>query len=371
MAEENGAPEGGPSASFSIGDIDIFPRETVQPKLRMGPVGNQYGQEADWVAGRVVRIISSTDPGPVQRQEDLIKAKKKASPNRTGMPDHLKSGLERLSGMDLSDLHVHYSSPEPARINALAYTRGQEIHIAPGQERHLPHEGWHAVQQMQGRVRPTMRMTGGIPVNDDEGLELEADILGSRAARLILERNQFMSRKAAEAQRQAVVMDVLEETGEPTGFLKKHVHQRIPVPYIAATQRMENGDGVIQMNGYTLSDASDPKAIKEKEVGTGRTIQFTTFTSCIGVIGKKSDGTLVGIHLVRIGSDDKAFQKSDAQTVKDRLSGLSDITIIGQTEFWEQELLDEIGGLVVSDNKDGSFSATTDKSGKIVITKES
>ncbi|MFC4599573.1 DUF4157 domain-containing protein [Cohnella hongkongensis] len=99
-----------------------------------------------------------------------------------GLPEDLKAGLEGLSGMDLSDVRVHYNSDKPARIHALAYTQGSEIHIAPGQERHLPHEGWHAVQQKQGRVRATTQAMGR-PVNDSGALEREADGMGERAAR--------------------------------------------------------------------------------------------------------------------------------------------------------------------------------------------
>ncbi|MFB9278985.1 eCIS core domain-containing protein [Cohnella cellulosilytica] len=107
---------------------------------------------------------------------------RKSAANDTGMPDDLKAGLENLSGMDLSDVRVHYNSDKPARINAMAYTQGSDIHIAPGQERHLPHEGWHTVQQKQGRVRTT-RQAKGMPVNDSGDLEREADRMGERAAR--------------------------------------------------------------------------------------------------------------------------------------------------------------------------------------------
>lgn len=101
--------------------------------------------------------------------------------NRTGMPDGLKSGLERLSGFDMSPVRVHYNSPKPAQVGALAYAQGTNIHLGPGQERHLPHESWHVVQQMQGRVRPT-RQYKGVDVNDDKGLEREADVMGARAS---------------------------------------------------------------------------------------------------------------------------------------------------------------------------------------------
>lgn len=105
--------------------------------------------------------------------------------NRTGLPDQLKAGVENLSGLSLDDVKVHYNSGKPAQLNALAYAQGTDIHVAPGQEQHLPHETWHIVQQKQGRVEPTMQMKVGVPVNDDPGLEHEADVMGSRALQRI------------------------------------------------------------------------------------------------------------------------------------------------------------------------------------------
>ncbi|MES2045236.1 MAG: DUF4157 domain-containing protein [Pseudomonadota bacterium] len=105
-------------------------------------------------------------------------------PNRTGLPDRLKEGVEAMSGMSLDSVRVHYNSSQPAQLNALAYAQGSDIHVAPGQERHLPHEAWHVVQQAQGRVRPTMQMKGNTAINDDVGLEHEADVMGARALTL-------------------------------------------------------------------------------------------------------------------------------------------------------------------------------------------
>jgi 5-methylcytosine-specific restriction endonuclease McrA len=102
-------------------------------------------------------------------------------PNHTGLPDSLKTGIESLSGMRMDSVRVHYNSAKPAQLNAYAYAQGTDIHVGPGQEKHLPHEAWHVVQQAQGRVRPTMQMKGGVPVNDDEGLEREADVMGEKA----------------------------------------------------------------------------------------------------------------------------------------------------------------------------------------------
>jgi hypothetical protein len=60
--------------------------------------------------------------------------------NKTGLPDQLKAGIEKLSGMAMDDVRVHYNSSKPAQMQALAYTQGTDIHVGPGQERHLPHE---------------------------------------------------------------------------------------------------------------------------------------------------------------------------------------------------------------------------------------
>ena len=105
--------------------------------------------------------------------------------NNTGLPDALKAGVENLSGLSLDDVTVHYNSAKPAQLNAKAYAQGTDIHVAPGQEKHLPHEAWHVVQQKQGRVQPTMQMKEGVPVNDDTALEKEADVMAEKAIKVI------------------------------------------------------------------------------------------------------------------------------------------------------------------------------------------
>jgi hypothetical protein len=103
-------------------------------------------------------------------------------PNKTGLPAQLKAGIEGLSGFAMDDVKVHYNSSKPAQLHAHAYAQGSDIHIAAGQEKHLPHEAWHVAQQKQGRVVPTTQMKGAININDDAHLEHEADVMGSKAA---------------------------------------------------------------------------------------------------------------------------------------------------------------------------------------------
>jgi hypothetical protein len=127
---------------------------------------------------------SSSQGESLQRKADMANnAAQRAEtprPNNTGLPDNLKSGIESLSGFSMDDVRVHYNSSKPATVQALAYTQGTDIHVAPGQEKCLPHEAWHVAQQMAGRVSPTTNING-MPVNDNAGLEHEADVMGEKA----------------------------------------------------------------------------------------------------------------------------------------------------------------------------------------------
>ncbi len=138
---------------------------------------------------------------------------REARPNHTGLPNQLKSGIESLSGVSLDHVKVHYNSDQPAQLAAHAYAQGSEIHVAPGQERHVPHEAWHVVQQAQGRVKPTRQMQGGVAVNDDAGLEAEADVMGQQAmsrAEPAPETMQLASQNAGTGPLQAVFINADE-----------------------------------------------------------------------------------------------------------------------------------------------------------------
>ena len=104
----------------------------------------------------------------------------KKTTNNTDLPDNLKSGIENLSDISMDDVKVHYNSSQPAQFNA--HAQGANIHLAQGQDKHLPHEAWHVVQQTQGRVQPTIQMKGEVNMNDDTELEKEADAMGAHAA---------------------------------------------------------------------------------------------------------------------------------------------------------------------------------------------
>ena len=140
-------------------------------------------QKKEASTAAAVLDASSQNEG-LQRKADMANGaaqrEEAPRPNNTGMPDNLKSGIESLSGFSMDDVRVHYNSSKPATVQALAYTQGTDIHVAPGQEKHLPHEAWHVAQQMAGRVSPTTNING-MPVNDNAALEHEADVMGEKA----------------------------------------------------------------------------------------------------------------------------------------------------------------------------------------------
>jgi hypothetical protein len=137
------------------------------------------GQRSETEGKLTQRWLSSdAAPAPQAKSEEPTAAQRK--PNQTGLPDGLKAGIEGLSGVSLDGVRVHRNSDKPAALQAAAYTQGPDIHVAPGQEQHLPHEAWHVVQQQQGRV-PATSQVGGVAINDDPGLEAEATAMGAAA----------------------------------------------------------------------------------------------------------------------------------------------------------------------------------------------
>ncbi len=172
-----------------------------QPSLEKSSPQIQHGAKFDegdsYKRSRIENYAKIANDGI---QESLVQLQSLANGNgvesapsqgRGGLPGPLKSGIESLSGISMADVRVHYNSRKPAQLQAHAYAQGSEIHLAPGQEKHLPHEAWHVVQQKQGRVKPTLQLKG-VAINDDSALEREADVMGDRA---LLGTTETMQRK--------------------------------------------------------------------------------------------------------------------------------------------------------------------------------
>ena len=206
--------------------------------------------------------------------------------NNTGLPDQLKSGIESMSGLSMDHVRVHFNSSQPAQLNALAYAQGSDIHLAPGQERHLPHEAWHVVQQAQGRVRPTLQLKDGVPVNDDVGLEREADVMGSKAlegGHRVVEAHRSVSMPTETAQR----ID-----GDATNTPELNVANNDSAP-------LANGLGSAQRGGNEMQRIADqrPEAALQRQVqawgdGSERVGQLRAWQRVAdgrGVGGKRQD----------------------------------------------------------------------------------
>lgn len=158
MAQEPTTPAATPEQSQSIS----------YPSVSSFPLPDA-GSKADAALGTVQRQSGPSANG--------------GGSNSGNLPTQLRSGVEALSGHSMSDVKVHYNSPKPANLGALAYAQGNQIHLGPGQQKHLPHEAWHVAQQKQGRVKPTMQMKSGHAINDSQQLEREADHMGAAALR--------------------------------------------------------------------------------------------------------------------------------------------------------------------------------------------
>jgi len=163
--------------------VDNRPEAVAQRKFQ--EITNNSPQ-----AKQLAQLQAVTDNYSAQQQQPIQKKE-----NNTGLPDALKSGIENLSGYSMDDVKVHYNSDKPTQLQAHAYAQGTDIHLASGQEKHLPHEAWHVVQQKQGRVKPTMQIKGKVNINDDVGLEKEADVMGAKAIQFVDNRPETIAQR--------------------------------------------------------------------------------------------------------------------------------------------------------------------------------
>lgn len=147
--------------------------------------------------------------------------------NHTGLTNKLKSNLENLSGYSMDDVRVHYNSGKPAQLQAHAFAQGTQIHLAPGQEKHLPHEAWHVVQQKQGRVKPTLQTKNKVDVNDDPGLEQEADIMGDKAAKMTGATPIAPNALSGQSSEANVQRKPLKKTSQGQDDITQLVHERV------------------------------------------------------------------------------------------------------------------------------------------------
>ncbi len=241
-------------------------------------------------------------------KQEPIQIKKE---NKTGLPDNLKAGVENLSGLSMDDVRVHYNSDKPSQVGALAYTQGTDIHVASGQENHLPHEAWHAVQQAQGRVQSTKQLKS-VQVNDDIGLEHEADVMGVR----------------------------LKENNAKRGF------QAVSMNYSIQKQQLTNSNAIQRtLKKITEIDINDLSGLKATpETGFGATVNGTVKTLKTkvnwGPLDTSGEGT--SVDAVILGPDHKLGSKTGSNGISERVQNFNKAF----TGTWKQGHLlnDGLGG---------------------------
>lgn len=245
----------GSESSFQF--VDNRPETIAQRKLQ--EMGNNSAQVSQLMVFQEManKIPKVKQAAQLQNIADNYSAQRyrpiQKKENKTGLPDNLKSGIENLSGYSMNDVKVHYNSDKPAQLQAHAYAQGTDIHLGSGQEEHLPHETWHIVQQKQGRVKPTLQMKGKIDINDNAGLEKEADVMGEKAL------NWQNHKDESSIQRKKNIKNKFNETN-PIQMKGEASFIQDPAAFMESNQLLVNfGAGI--KDTYSISEADIEKII--------------------------------------------------------------------------------------------------------------
>jgi len=237
--------------------------------------------------------------------------------NHTGLPDTLKAGVENLSGLSMDDVRVHYNSDKPAQLQAHAYAQGSDIYVGGGQERHLPHEAWHVVQQKQGRVKATRQMHGA-PVNEQPHLEREADEMGRRLVQM------------------------------PSA-----------VPVTGVLQNKSSATSVIQADtGILRPDDSDMEYVRMNVRGDGSCLFYSVFLSSVAhdMLDELRDEGLANIRPDEVEA--RVLQRAahilgvERDALRDRLDQFQADERAAIADYWTDNLDDdEVSGVLKNDIK--------------------
>jgi hypothetical protein len=120
---------------------------------------------------RLQRIIGNARTAelliPKANEDDASRAAGAETNDGTPLPSLLREQMESRFGEDLSRVRVHVSAAATRELGATAYTRGEDVVVAPGfdnfasarGQRTLMHELTHVVQQRRGGPPPMLDPT--------------------------------------------------------------------------------------------------------------------------------------------------------------------------------------------------------------------
>lgn len=213
----------GPGKRTLVGELEANAHSPVQAKAasatgaaRPAPAANINAVQLKSLESIWLKAFSPPTPEDGSVPDEQLSA----AGSGVAMPAAVQAKMERAFGMDMSGIRIH-EGPQAESIGAAAYTRGTDIHFAPGQynpdsergQELLGHELTHVVQQSQGRVPTSVQGKGAVTINSDSGLEQEADVLGAKAARGERVFGNAGGSRAVEGAAQRKVGD--KEGGEP------------------------------------------------------------------------------------------------------------------------------------------------------------
>jgi hypothetical protein len=197
--------------------------EEPEEELRIGPepadLQRQELPEEEEEALQMQRDEQRVGPEggkvPPTVESAINRARGAGQPLENALQEQMSASL----GHDFKRVRVHTGAEADAlnqQLQARAFATGQDIFFRQGEYRPgassgrylIAHELGHVVQQAQGRVKPTMQLKDGVPVNDDQGLEHEADVMGAKALAPTAQRKQL----------QAIADSRIQSPSEPLQF---------------------------------------------------------------------------------------------------------------------------------------------------------
>jgi len=210
------------------------------------------------------------------------------------LPHDLQANMESSFGQDFSGVNIHRNSQEALRLNALAYTQGESIHFAPGEftphsesgRNLIGHEFAHVVQQRSGVVNPTAVLGKGLALNNNQGLENEADRLG----------------------RKAVQGEVVEKYQSPSLGIRNSIRS----PAQMKGQVIQLAKKTSQYGDFTDESYTTIKDSTGKEIGVEMYMKFKP--------GKNVDAEMIGlVQSVRSVEKGTPFAIGGDPTIKSRM----------------------------------------------------
>ncbi len=341
--------------------------EDEEPIQRKGPVQAMVEQEEE-------EPIQRKGPVPAMAMEPEVQYDIGNDTASDKMPSTVQAKMETSFGKDFSDVSIHKNSTQSIDLNALAYTQGSNIHFAPGQynpesqkgQELLGHELTHVVQQDEGRVQPTVQKKG-IGINDDEGLEKEADEMGEKAARGIVQSSKSASQSTEPAgsivQKQAANDSLKVDKGQITFDAEGNNDSQSK--YYSRRAHWPGGpSGVTIGRGYDLAHRGSKQLIKDEFTSIG--IDYSKFSGAIGLQGEEAkewlDDHKDSLPEISLEQQEKLFNLSYTSIENDvkRISAKTDVVEkYGEVNF--DKLDPTIRDIIVDLRFRGDYYGTTRK----------